>query len=186
MFSKWAFILVGNDKTGKTSFQKFLIEALCNIELDRLDCDKISYIAHSCAPEKLKTIFTISRSYQERRHVYKSVEDYFKLFFQDADICILSSHSHDDSILDIEKMMHELKTKNYNVAGVFWSNCFNEDERKISALPWQERLWIKNPHIDMKQNKEKTKEEIEAEIKEQIKKQAYAFADILIARAHTQ
>lgn len=173
MFSNWAFILVGDNNTGKTSFQRFLVEALCGEEYDRLPRNIIKNINHPRAPKKLQTLFTMNRSYQEKLDEYQSIENYFATFFNDADICILSSHSHPPSIQHIQKMMTELYARSYNVAGVFWSNDFGKDAKNISLLSWQERLWIENPHLENQEN-----------ISEQIKKQAYEFAEILIARAH--
>ncbi|MBI3285813.1 MAG: hypothetical protein HYZ65_13340 [Burkholderiales bacterium] len=175
MFSSWAFILVGDNNTGKTSFQRFLVEALCGERYDRLPRNVVKSVNHPRAPKKLTTLFTANRSYQEKMAEYKSVENYFDSFFKDADICILSSHSHDTSIQHIQQMMTELAARAYNVAVVFWSNDFGADAKKISALPWQERLWIENPYLD---NTE--------EISEQIKTQAYEFAEILVARAYVQ
>lgn len=175
MFSSWAYILVGDNNTGKTSFQRYLVEALCSERYDRLPRNIVKEIKHPRAPKKLNTLFTINRSYQEKMNEYKSIENYFKSFFKDADICILSSHSHANSIQHVEKMMGELASKAYNVAGVFWSNDFGTDAKQIAALPWQERLWIENPILG---NSE--------EISVQIKKQAYEFAEILVARAYAQ
>ena len=173
MFSSWAFILVGDNNTGKTSFQRFLVDALCGLQYDRLPRNIVKEINHPRAPKKLKTLFTTNRSYQEKMDEYQSVENYFNSFFQDADICILSSHSHLSSILHIQQMMSELAARAYNVAGVFWSNDFGVDAKQISALPWQERLWIENPHL-----------EDDGKISEQIKKQAYEFSEILVSRAY--
>lgn len=174
MFSNWAFILVGDNNTGKTSFQRYLVESLCGERYNRLPRNIVKEINHPRAPKKLKTLFTANRSYQEKITEYESVENYFNSFFKDADICILSSHSNPPSLEHIEQIMYELAARAYNVAGVFWSNDFGADAKRISALPWQERLWIENPLLE---NSE--------EIPEQIKRQAYEFAEILAARAHT-
>jgi GTPase SAR1 family protein len=175
MFSSWAYILVGDDKTGKTSFQRYLIEALCGEKYDRLPRNIIKNINHPRTPKALKTIFTMNRSYQEKLSEYKSVSNYFDVFFKDADICILSSHSHTDSVQHIEEMITQLKVKAYNVAAIFWSNDFETEAKKISELHWQERLWIENPFL-----------EDELAIGEHIKKQANEFAELLISRAHLQ
>lgn len=175
MFSSWAYILIGNNNTGKTSFQRYIIEAMCNERYGRLPRNIRKEITHQRAPKKLKTLFTMNRSYQEKISEYKSVKNYFDSFFKDADICILSAHSHSPSIKHIQEMMKELSSMSYNIAGVFWSNDFGTDAQKISSLPWQERLWIDNPLL-----------EDATEISEQIKKQAYEFAEMLIARARIQ
>lgn len=173
MFSNWAFILIGDNNTGKTSFQRFLVEALCDEHYNRLPRNIVKQINHPRAPRKLSTLFTANRSYQEKQTEYKSVENYFSSFFKDSDICILSSHSHGHSIQHVQKMMEELAARAYNVAGVFWSNDFGTDAKNISALPWQERLWVENPVL-----------EVEEEIALQIRRQAYEFAELLISRAH--
>jgi hypothetical protein len=175
MFSSWAFILIGDNNTGKTSFQRFVVEALCGKLYDRLPRNVIKEITHPRAPKKLETLFTANRSYQETQDEYKSIENYFSSFFKEADICILSSHSHNSSIQDVEQMRAELAARGYNVAGVFWSNEFGVSARRISALPWQERLWIENPIL--------TGEE---QIHDQIKLQAYEFTEMLISRSHMQ
>lgn len=175
MFSRWAYILVGDNNTGKTSFQRFLIEALCEEKYDRLPRNIVKEINHPRTPKKLKTIFLMNRSYQEKIIEYESVENFFTSFFKDADICILSSHSHYPSIQHTEEMMTELALKGYNIAGVFWSNAFEADAKKIASLPWQERLRIDNPPLDN-----------EKAISSQIRKQAYEFAEMLISRSYSQ
>lgn len=175
MFSNWAYVLVGDNNTGKTSFQRFLVEALCQESYARLPRNIVKEIRHPRAPKKLNTLFTANRSYQEKRAEYVSPKNYIKSFFKDADICILSSHSHGSSIQDVQVMLDELRLRAYNVAGVFWSNDYGVDARAISALSWQERLWIENPRL---QNEEA--------IATQIKRQAYEFAEMLVARAYSQ
>lgn len=175
MFSKWAYILIGDNNTGKTSFQKFLVESLCQETYLKLPTNVVKDIVHPRAPKKLKTLFTANRSYQEKRDEYLNPKNYIQNFFQDADICILSSHTHGSSIQDVQVMFEELKLRAYNVAGVFWSNDFGLEAQNISSLPWQERLWIENPLSEHK-----------AEISSQIRQQAYEFAEMLVARAYTQ
>lgn len=175
MFSSWAYILIGDNNTGKTSFQKFLIEALCQQTYTRLPRNSVLEINHPRAPKKLNTLFTANRSYQEKRGEYISPKNYIKSFFKDADICILSSHSHGSSVDEVQVMIDELKLRAYNVAGVFWSNDFGLDSKKISSLAWQERFYIENPLL-----------EDEELISNQIKKQAFEFSEMLIARANAQ
>jgi hypothetical protein len=175
MFSSWAYILVGDDKTGKTSFQRYLIEALCGEKYDRLPRNIVKIINHPRTPKRLQTIFTMNRSYQEKLSEYKSVGNYFDFSFKDADICILSSHSHTDSVLHIEEMIAQLKAKAYNVAAIFWSNDFEAEAKKIAELHWQERFWIENLLL-----------EDELAISEHIKKQANEFAELLISRSQFQ
>lgn len=173
MFSNWSYILIGDNNTGKTSFQRFLVEALCQETYARLPRNIVKNINHPRAPKSLNTLFTANRSFQEKRDEYINPKNYIKNFFKDADICILSSHSHGSSLQDVQIMIEELRSRIYNVAGVFWSNDYGPESRAISALHWQERLWVDNPIL---QNEEA--------IQSQIKKQAYEFAEILISRSH--
>lgn len=78
MLSKWAYILIGNDQTGKTTFQKALIKELCGYEISRLDVNLIHNINHPDSPRKLKTLSTMNRSYQEKIDLYGSVEEFLK------------------------------------------------------------------------------------------------------------
>jgi hypothetical protein len=172
MISHWAYILVGENDTGKTSFQRYLIEALCSVIYKRLTTNIVSQVVHPRAPRNFATLFTANRSYQEKVAEYLSVERYFKHYFQDAHVCILSSHAHGSCADDIKAMIEELHCRAYNVGGVFWSNSFENSSKEICKLSWQERLWISNPT-------KKGPEKIQAQIKER----ADAFADLLIERA---
>lgn len=174
MFSHWAYILIGNNNTGKTSFQKYLVWHLCGQRYSRLRRNVIQPISHPQAPKGLATIFTCNRSFQEKRSEYKSVEYYFRHFFKEADICILSSHTH-GSAEEVAEMIQALKRRCYNVAGVFWSNAFDDDARAIALLQWNEVLWVENPRL--------TDEE---EIHSQLDQIAKYFSDLLIARARIQ
>ncbi|CDN75747.1 hypothetical protein [Elizabethkingia anophelis] len=147
MIKKTAYILIGDDKTGKTSFQKYLILHLCGEKkFVKLNTNLIHNVIHPESPRKLKTLFTMNRSIQEKMGEYKSVENYFNKFFKDADICILSSHSHGACINDIEKMIEILKSKYYNVEAVFFTNHLNTHTSDISKLSWNGRNIIENPN----------------------------------------
>lgn len=146
MIKRTAYILIGDDQTGKTSFQKYLIYHFCGIDkFTKLNTNLIHNIIHPESPRKLKTLFTINRSIQEKMSEYKSVENYFKNYFKDADICILSSHSHGNCINDVEKMIEILKSKYYNVEAVFFTNHNNLQTSEISKLNWNSRNMIQNP-----------------------------------------
>ncbi|MGB8541026.1 MAG: hypothetical protein WCD49_05235 [Candidatus Acidiferrales bacterium] len=175
MFSRWAYILIGQDRTGKTSFQKNLIFYLCNERKRRLDTDIVTDITHPRAPKNLLTIFTCNRSYQEKLKQYKSIDNYFKRFFKEADICVLSSHTSHKSAQHVAEMIRKLKRRCYNVAGVFWSNAYDQNAREIALLPWNEVLWIENPIL--------TGDE---QIAAQLDQIALHFAEFLIARAIIQ
>ena len=65
MLSKWIYVLIGNNNTGKTTFQKRLIYHLCGVTYTRLDRNTIHEINRPNSPKKLKKLSTINRSYQE-------------------------------------------------------------------------------------------------------------------------
>jgi hypothetical protein len=145
MLKKNCYILIGDDLTGKTTFQKDLIFHLCGLKIIRLDTNLKNTINHLESPPKLKTLFTMNRSIQEKMGEYKSVENYFINYFKDADICILSSHSHGNSINDITQMIDIMTSKYYNVEAVFFTNQLNSFTAKISKLNWNGRIIIQNP-----------------------------------------
>ncbi|MCW3074262.1 MAG: hypothetical protein JWP69_1331 [Flaviaesturariibacter sp.] len=147
MIAKWAYILIGDDQTGKTTFQKWLIWHLCHInKFDRLHVNQVHPIAHRDAPRKFKTLFTMNRSVQEKMaDTYLSMENFFTSHFHDADVCILSSHAHGQSINDISFMINALGDRYYNIGAVFFSNHLNANTQAIARLPWQERISVRNP-----------------------------------------
>lgn len=173
MLSYWAYILIGRDNTGKTSFQKYLVHKLCNREYkDRLPSNLVTEITHPRMPRGIETLSTMNRSYQERIRDYGEVSNFFNEHFQDADICVLSSHTNNPAPDHLKQMIGELKLRRYNVAAVFFSNTYDKDTAKISLLDWDERLWIDNPHTEQ-----------ESDIQIQIARKAEEFAYLLIARA---
>jgi hypothetical protein len=135
VFSHWAYILIGENNTGKTSFQKNLVSHLCDKRYERLPRNTVMDITHPRAPKAFATIFTCNRSFQEKRSEYKSIANYFKRFFRDADVCVLSSHTHGESAQEIAEVIQALKRRCYDVAGVFWSNSFDGKAREITLLP---------------------------------------------------
>jgi bifunctional ADP-heptose synthase (sugar kinase/adenylyltransferase) len=174
MLSRWVYILVGEDNTGKTTLQKRLIYHLCGIDVIRLDRNKTYIITHPDAPERLKTLFVISRSFQETRTDYSSIENYFKNHFKEADVCILSSHAI-DCLTDIRQMIEESRTRKYNVGVVFWSNCETSENDEIALLPWSEVFRFDNQHTD-------NQEVWEAQIDEL----AQQFTELIVRRSLTQ
>ena len=175
MFSHWAYILIGNNNTGKTSFQRNLVSHLTGQYYARLPRNIVKDIKHPRVPRGLKTIFTCNRSFQEKRSEYKSVDYYFKHFFKDADACILSSHTGNDATREIAEMIQMLRRRCYNVAGVFWSNAFTDAAQEIALLPWNELLWIENPLVSGAD-----------QITSQLDRIAKHFSELLIARANVQ
>lgn len=173
MLSRWAYILVGDNNSGKTSLQRGLQANLCGVPYKRLPSDLRSPVTHPRAIRRFRSLFTCNRSFQEKRRVYKTVDRYFTRCFQDADVCILSSHSHGNCIDDVRAMQDNLRRRCYNVAGVFWSNAFDSKTEMIaSSLQWNEVLWIDNPLL-----------EDQASIDAQLQRIASEFGDLLIARA---
>lgn len=173
MISHWAYILIGDNDTGKTSFQRYLLQELCNVRYQRLPINLLSDVTHPRAPRHFQKLFTANRSYQEKAGLYGSVPGYFRGHFKDADVCVLSSHAHAPCISDVQAMIDELQSRAYNIAGVFWSNNFGAPAKAISKLNWQERMWIRNP---VKTSTEK--------IQEQISERAKMFANLLVERAN--
>jgi len=172
MFSYWAYILVGRNDTGKTSFQRNLVYLLCGVRYSRLACNVQRTIKHPHFPKGIETLSVSNRSYQEKESKYKSVANYFSRHFKEADLCFLSSHSRQD---DVTEMIQELRRRYYNVAGVFWSNSDGEREREIAGLSWDEVLWIQNPELTNS-----------AEIDDQLSRISREFSEMLITRAQSQ
>ena len=131
-------------------------------------------ITHPRMPRGVATLSTMNRSYQEIAD-YGDVANFFREYFKEAEICILSSHAHNPAIDHLRDMTRELRRRAYNVAAVFFSNGYNEDAVEISLLDWDERLWLDNPPADS-----------DAEIQTQIQRLAKEFAQLLIARAAQQ
>jgi hypothetical protein len=174
MFSYWAYILIGRNDTGKTHFQRYLISHLCELRYDRLPRNVVNDIKHERAPKGLQTLFTMNRSYQEKKSMYKSIKNFFthKDLFKEADVCILSSHPAAD---DISQMIQHLRRRCYNVAGVFWSNSYGSETEAIAELPWDEVLWVENPIL-----------RDDNAIRTQLDRLASHFSQFLITRAHSQ
>jgi hypothetical protein len=132
----------------------------------------LNNVTHSRSPKGLRKLFTSNRSIQEKLSEYKSVDNYFKKFFKDADVCVLSSHNRRRDAL---QMIRQLRRRCYNVAGVFWSNAYDDEARRIALLPWDERLWIDNPVLRGNQA-----------IENQLDRIAKEFSEFIIARAQVQ
>lgn len=174
MLSYWAYVLIGNNNTGKTSFQKHLIKYLCNKQYKKLNYNKDYQIVHPRMPRDVETISVMSRSFQEKKDKYKNIDNFFENHFNAANICILSSHTYDGSYNEIDEMITKLKMKAYNTAAVFFSNKYDEDAEKISLLNWDERLWLENKEVE------------EDAVQNQLMQLAAEFAELLIVRAAHQ
>jgi hypothetical protein len=150
MLSKWVYILLGNDRTGKTTFQKEVIRNLTSQKYDRLDCNKEFGINTQIGKTQNSEIFIMNRSFQEKRDVYLNVNHYFVNFFLNKPICILSSHL---DINDISEMIMQSKKRFYNVCGVFFSNSIDNNPNEnadIACLDWDEKYYIENPISETK------------------------------------
>jgi hypothetical protein len=147
--AKLLFILLGDDRTGKTTLQKLLIDKICNEQhYERLHTNKIFNIIHPEIKRKYKTIFFANRSYQEKLTDYKTVDNYFHSFFKQADIAFISSHLVED---DIKLMIDNGRSLFYNVIGVFWTNSIENNgivNSQIGILNWNERLVVENTQTD--------------------------------------
>ena len=79
--SKWTFILIGNDETGKTTIQKALVELLNGTAYERLHSNRTYEVTHQYFLRKCHKFFVAGRSYQELKDKpdqYTSVEEYFE------------------------------------------------------------------------------------------------------------
>ena len=183
--AKQMFILIGEDCTGKTTFQKKLIKKLTAETRDaRLDCNLQFNITNPDLNNKYETIFFINRSFQEKKaqkcEYYDSVASYFEHLFTEPDICILSSHLNPD---DIREMIREGKSRFYNITGVFFTNStkkFPAGNAAISLLDWDERISVENPEI------ESTAENFLSKIDRQLDACANSFIAYLIAKLNSR
>ena len=174
LLSKWVYVLIGDDKTGKTSFQKKLAKMLCGENYKSLPRNRLFKIYGQNMEDNDLKIFFSNRSIQEQN---LNAHDYFEKEFQDADVAILSSHL---VLEDIKQIIDESHLRYYNVGGVFWTNSIiynNELNQKISLLNWNERFVIDNPIIDNYDNDL---------ICKNIEKQAAKFLNMLIKRFQLQ
>jgi len=143
--TKLLFIIIGDDRTGKTTLQKLLIKKLCNITYDRLPTNTGLDINHPEIKRKYQRISFGNRSYQEKRDDYGTVEEYFNNHFNDCDISFISSHL---VLSDIEQMIKNGKRRFFNVNGIFFSNSIHYSRlinSEISELNWDERYLVENP-----------------------------------------
>lgn len=169
---KLLFVLIGNDKTGKTTFQKRLIEKLHGITYTKLECNNAYSVKPDLLDDKELRISYANRSYQEKANDYGgTVDNYFAdNHFNPTDIAVISSHLNRQ---DVEDILRNGKERFYNVIGVFFTNSIAINpglNAQISALNWDERLVVENPHASG------------SVIDKQIDENADSFADLLIKR----
>jgi len=144
--AKWIFVLIGDNNTGKTGFQKKILKHLAGEDRDpRLDCNLSFPITHPNLIRKIRTLSIGNRSIQEKLDVYTDVDNYFANHFKDADICIISTHLN---LPDAEKIVMNCHRKFYNVCAVFFTNSILAQQpanAKISELNWNDRWIVENP-----------------------------------------
>jgi len=150
-----ALCVLGDDRTGKTTFQKKIIKLLAYDNRDiRLDCNLLFDVKHSHLIRKLRNFSIANRSYHEKTTEYGSVEDYFNNYFREADMCFISSHvTHGGAVYvdDIKQMITEGQRRFYNVCGLFFENSIakaRQANRDISVLHWDERWVVANPQTE--------------------------------------
>lgn len=149
---KWAYVLIGDNNTGKTTFQKEIIKCINFIEYQKLakklPRNIIIPVIIRIGNNNTKEIFFMNRSYQENVNEYKTIQNFFKSKFKEADACILSSHL---DIKEIKQMIIELKKRFYNVCGVFFENSIAKNKsvnENIALLEWDERYLIENKVVE--------------------------------------
>jgi hypothetical protein len=163
--SRWLFILLGNNNTGKTSVQRNLVRLLNRRAYKKLPSNKLYDIGHPAFARKARSVFVAGRSYQEFS-VYNSVADYFQKVFDPssgtADLAFMSSHLN---IQDVDKMIELAHRRFYNVCGLFFSNSVRSARsanKAIAVLGWNELLLIENSY-SINPKKQKAQLELIAE-----------------------
>lgn len=175
LLSRWLFVLIGQNDSGKTSFQKHLIEYLCDLTYTRLPRDTVFEVRHPRAPRNFATIACANRSYQEKRTDNGSVENYILRVVPEADVTVVASHAGPGDIPDVEEMLRFGRRRGYNMVAVFFENAQSSTTSDIAELDWQERLLMRNPPVRESNGRE---EKIQA----QLRHAAVQFGDLLIAR----
>lgn len=178
LLSRQVFVLIGNNNTGKTSFQRHLLAYLCDQPYQKLPTGRTWDVVHQDAPRRFEKIFLANRSFQEKRSEWGPIDDYVNgALDQDADVTILSSHADKGSLQDIQRMFELPIARGYNVSVIFFSNAFGTAEQDISASHhWNERLVINNPPV-------KTQETQQEKIQNQLWRRAIEFSNLLMRRA---
>jgi hypothetical protein len=170
--SKWLFIILGDDRTGKTALQKKILKLISGENRDnRLDCNEVFSITHPYLIRKMETISFSNRSFQEKKDIYFTIEQYFSSHFKIADLCIISSHL---VLEDVEQMISYGHKMFLNVCGIFMSNSIAlnpEKNAQISLLDWDFRICSDNPLTEISDQQDN-----------QLQKIADSFIQMLIQR----
>jgi hypothetical protein len=151
--SRWLFIFVGSNATGKTTIQKILVEFIAAQSYQRLPSNTAYPIIHRYFIRKFRRLFVAGRSYQEllNQGQYTLVRKYFDLI--DAagpDVDLAFAATHPDATV-ASQMISEAHKRFWNVSGVFLSNAVELQPAvcaDIGALDWDERWMIENPRSD--------------------------------------
>jgi hypothetical protein len=130
MFSYWAYVLVGENDTGKTTFQRHLVHYINGRLYENLPSNRAKTIRSNRFPRAFGKLFIAGRSYEELGRKYKTLEDYFERAFKQVEICFLSTHSERDIA---GEMIRHLRRRGYNVGGVFWSNSWRQDNGPLPS-----------------------------------------------------
>jgi hypothetical protein len=144
---KWAYILLGENNTGKTTLQKELIHQFYNEKYATLPSNRVYNIEVRTGTNNTWSLFCMGRSYQENSG-YGTIENFFNTLFKTADACILSSHLVKP---DVNGMIAELKKRYYNVCGVFFENsiaCNKQENEDMACLDWDEKYYIDNQVVN--------------------------------------
>ncbi|QSO52335.1 hypothetical protein JZ785_27035 [Alicyclobacillus curvatus] len=176
LMSRWVYILLGDDNTGKTTFQKQVLKHLCNENRDTKLYTNLRFpVQHVNAPSHFESASFGSRSYQEKSMEYGSILNYFAEYFKPADVCLIASHL---VVQDVQEMIDECHKRQFNVGAIFWSNSIESsptENESIALLAWDERFRVDNP----------IQEDVEVQ-KQQIDYWARRFTEMVVSRAAIQ
>lgn len=175
LLSRWLFVLIGNNDSGKTSFQRHLIAYLCDQAYEKLPSNKVFQVKHPRAPRNFATLFCANRSYQEKTDTNGTVENYITSVVDKADVTIVATHAGINDMQDIQDLLRFGRRRRYNIAAVFFENALSATTADISEFDWQERLLIQNPPVEAGDRQQE-------KIQEQLQLAAVQFGDLLIAR----
>lgn len=178
VFARQVLILVGQNNTGKTSFQRHLLNYLCKEDQTRLRTNQSWPVKHQDAPRRFNSIYFANRSYQELRTTLPPVRKYVAdALDTGAALTILSSHADASSTSDIEAMYEVSIERGYNPSVAFFSNGLNSYCKMYSkSYNWHERLIISNARIRPQKNEKEL-------IQGQLKLIAEDFGNLLMRRA---
>jgi hypothetical protein len=154
--SKWLFILLGNNATGKTTVQRHLVNLLGGTVYERLPSNQAYEITHARMIRKFRKVFIAGRSYQELRNrpnEYTTVDDYFRRKLDaagvDVDLAFLASHLDPT---EIGEMIRQAQRRFWNVCAIFFENSTSSHAQPnadiAAGLPWNERWFTENPLSD--------------------------------------